>query len=1247
MIGAMTEPLRSGPAPAGRPPLVFVSYSRYDLDWRDRFDIALRPVIRTGGLELWSDARLVPGEIWRPELFAAIENSRAALLLVTARFLASQFIMEQELPALVAHGATLLPVLVEDCLWDEDPRLTDVQWLNDPGGGAIADDPNTTRSIMRTCRALRRLDLGNRGASAYGLGPVEVVDLEEDTAVPALKSAASPGLMHGVPVAPPALVERSEMAALRATIVGPGTGRLGITGGRALGLHGQGGIGKTVLAAALARDSEVLRHFPDGVLWVTLGERADLVAAQIGLLDRLGSPARDLRSTTDGLKRLRGALQNRSCLIVVDDVWSAAAAEAFAVAGPGSRVLYTTRYAAVLGNADVREIGVFEADSARELLAHIGGIKVSDLPADADRIRAATGCVPLALALAGAAVGRGARSWAEVADELEAAGQTFLDHPYANTFKALQVSLSGLSSELRAAYESLAVYPQDTRVPRSAIELWWAHNLRLEGERTRAYLLELHAARLLSFDHEAFAFHDLQRDFLLLHTDSARLLHHDLVGAYRDLIGSQTWGNLPQDEPYIWEHLVYHLCAAGDIGGATEAVADLGFIALRSFRSGPHAAEADIRHVAALTPGDAAVEWSGTVLAQWGHLLTGQDRLSDLAATLATRAVSAPETIDRGALDELLPRMWLEPRWGLPSAHPALTRILDRHKGSVSAVAFARDGTLATAGADRTVRLWNVTTGQLAATLIAHTRSVRAIAFAPDGLLASGGDDQTIRLWDVANGRQIGVLNGHTGSVRALAFAPDGKLVSAGVDGAVLVWDAASGIQTGTFEGHTDAVHAIAICEDGTIASAGDDRAVRLWDPNSERLSGVLQGHGPKRALAFSADGTLASPGADGAVRLWNASNVQQIVRLEGHSDAVLALAFAHDGTLASADADGTVRVWDASAGQQTSIVQAHIGSVRALAFSIDGTLASAGDDGTVRLWDLRATEPGNHVDGHRRSVRALAFASDGTLASAGDDRTVRIWDAVTGQQSQLLRGHRRSVRALAVAPDGMLASASGGKNGVVHLWGATSYQELRRLAGHTDWVLALAISPEGELASAGDDGTIRIWNRDTGEQTQLLAGHADSVRALAFAPDGALASGGADRTVRLWNLASGEQTRVLEGHARAVRALAFAPDGRVLASAGPDRTVRLWDPSTGQENRILRGHTGSIRALAFDPQGTTIASAGADRTVRIWDVVSGEPIVSVRVGGNVYALAWRQRELAAAIERSVACFTIVDGLRP
>ena len=283
-------------------------------------------------------------------------------------------------------------------------------------------------------------------------------------AVAALVASSGMGSMSGVPEPPPGFVARDELDHLRDALLGMGQGALAITGSHSLGLHGQGGIGKTVLAAALARDTVVRSHVPDGVYWLTVGERPDLVALQIDLLARLGATNSDVRTTIDGVEALREALADRRCLLVVDDVWTAAAAQAFDATGPGARLLYTTRDPATLRDvhAQVRRIDVLSASAARQLLARLSGHPVPELPADVDRILVATGNVALALALVGAAVGRGGRGFRVVADQLKRASGTFLQHPYANVFKAMGVAVSALDPELVKAHETLAVYPEDT-----------------------------------------------------------------------------------------------------------------------------------------------------------------------------------------------------------------------------------------------------------------------------------------------------------------------------------------------------------------------------------------------------------------------------------------------------------------------------------------------------------------------------------------------------------------------------------------------------------------------------------------------------------------------------------------------------------------------------------------------------------------------------------------------------------------
>jgi hypothetical protein len=161
---------------------------------------------------------------------------------------------------------------------------------------------------------------------------------------------------------------------------------------------------------------------------------------------------------------------------------------------------------------------------------------------------------------------------------------------------------------------------------------------------TRERLQLLAKRELLSTDGDTITLHDLQRDFLLLRVHSLRLLHHELLEAYRGLLPSpqSPWRQLPADEPYIWEHLIEHLLGAGETTSAIAVARDLGWVASCAFTSGPHAAEADVRRAAALAPHDQAITWMLSRLTQWGHLLSGHDRLVDLTATLWTRTATAP-----------------------------------------------------------------------------------------------------------------------------------------------------------------------------------------------------------------------------------------------------------------------------------------------------------------------------------------------------------------------------------------------------------------------------------------------------------------------------------------------------------------------------------------------------------------------------------------------------------------------------
>lgn len=129
--------------------------------------------------------------------------------------------------------------------------------------------------------------------------------------------------------------------------------------------------------------------------------------------------------------------------------------------------------------------------------------------------------------------------------------------------------------------------------------------------------------------------------------------------------------------------------------------------------------------------------------------------------------------------------------------------LLIPHTTSIQCIAFSSDGkTIATGSRDKTIRLWDVGTGEQKHTLTDQiwfrerygTEDFKVISFSPDGkLLVNAVSNGTIYLWDTVTGQQKKILKGHTASVINLSFSVDGgMLVSQSWDGTVLVWDIAS-----------------------------------------------------------------------------------------------------------------------------------------------------------------------------------------------------------------------------------------------------------------------------------------------------------------------------------------------------------------------------------------------------------------------------------------------------------------------
>lgn len=217
---------------------------------------------------------------------------------------------------------------------------------------------------------------------------------------------------------------------------------------------------------------------------------------------------------------------------------------------------------------------------------------------------------------------------------------------------------------------------------------------------------------------------------------------------------------------------------------------------------------------------------------------------------------------------------------------------LPGHTRRVNCLAVSPDNkTLATGSIDCTIKLRDLTTGDVQFTLDGHTDVVDALAFSPDGeIVLSASRDRTLRLWAAKNGKSIAILRGHVGRIYSVAFTPDGKTVVSGADkggskgpGEIKLWDVSQASELATLKGHSNFVFAVAVSPSGrklasasNISGSGNEsrHEIKIWDLESRRelQSVIWKGSDSSltTCLAYSPDGKYLALGDwDGTIKVW------------------------------------------------------------------------------------------------------------------------------------------------------------------------------------------------------------------------------------------------------------------------------------------------------------------------------------------------------------------------------------------
>ena len=370
---------------------VFISYAR-----KDGADLAqrLQRELAAHGFNPWLDTqRLAGGAIWTSEIEQAIDASEVVLALMSPGSYASEICRAEQLRSL-RRGKRVIPLLA--VTGSDIPLHLEAKQYRDFSGA-------------KPYPAQFKLLLEDIGGEA-GIALKHEYRTTRVTYVTAPPTVAN-------------YLERPEaLRALRDALFADHSRQpLALTA-----LAGMGGIGKTVLAQALTQNEVIQQAFPDGIVWVTVGRESNY--DPVSMFHRVGRALgedwerhKDLLACED---EYRTAMAKKASLVVVDDVWKKNDLDPFLAESKRSRLLFTTRDAAIARFVGAREhtAELLGRKQARELLAAWADLQGKPLPGESDAIIDECGSLALAVSQIGAVLRDGGQDvWKDTLDLLRRA----------------------------------------------------------------------------------------------------------------------------------------------------------------------------------------------------------------------------------------------------------------------------------------------------------------------------------------------------------------------------------------------------------------------------------------------------------------------------------------------------------------------------------------------------------------------------------------------------------------------------------------------------------------------------------------------------------------------------------------------------------------------------------------------------------------------------------------------------------
>lgn len=511
--------------------------------------------------------------------------------------------------------------------------------------------------------------------------------------------------------------------------------------------------------------------------------------------------------------------------------------------------------------------------------------------------------------------------------------------------------------------------------------------------------------------------------------------------------------------------------------------------------------------------------------------------------------------------------------------------------------------------------------------LVGHCGPIYSMDISSDlSLIVTGSEDKTVRLWQVDTGDCLHILSEHTSDVFRVVFSPDSRMIaSCSIDGMVRLWLVSTGQSIRIFHVTSRSTwnQSLTFSHNSTLLACLGEKSVKVWDTDTGSCRHEIcfeRGTNQEiTSIAFSHNSSLLAMGLKGGtIKCWSSDTTFDLPELLGNGGEVSCMAFSHDlVTIASGSRSGIV-IWHVDTGKAIRKLADYMGICGRLEYSRDSKLiASVSTGESARLWDIEKGTCLKEINLQKKRAFAIRFSPGETVTIAHEGNTSQMARVLRSDWSDEMHksiGHTEYVKRVIFSPDSTTIASFTDKEKIIRLWDSQSGDCLQQLQGHESDVLSVIFSHDSTLlASVSQEPAIWLWHAKTGKLIRKLKGHNGYRWPLglsAFSSDSKLiASPAGNGILQLWRVATGRRLHSLEAHEDPIGIVAFSHNSAVIASVSGDHVLRLWNVKTGKCLHSLGDGHRLIRSIAFSHDSTLIASASEDNRIRIWRVLTGECI--------------------------------------